>query len=156
MRLTPFKTYLQLALVCILCAFSCYIIKMFRFPGDTIIVRHPDSTLHDIIYFNAENFVNMFGLITCVNLCYFICAAFPAYKLAYYFKYILLTLGGICFIRTMFHFFTYCEIIKAEYVLDCIIFIIGIIKVISYNLNHTRNADSTSNATHTGVAPQHH
>lgn len=155
MRAKPFMTYLQMGIVCILCAFSCYLIKLFRFPGDTVIVRQPDITIHDIIYFNVENFVNMFGLIACVNLCYFICAAFPNYKLAYYFKYILLTLGGICFVRTMFHFFTYCEIIKAEYIIDLIILITGIIKVISYNLTH-RNNNNANNATNAGTPFIHH
>lgn len=127
----PFKTYLHVAFIAIVCALVCYGLKMVRLPGDDVILRYPDITLHDIIYFNIENFVNLFGLIACVNLCYFISACFPLSTLANSLRYSMLLIYMFCFIRTVAHFFTYYEVYLLEYMAD---FLVGIVLIIRLRL----------------------
>ena len=128
----PFKTYIQVAIWAIVCSGVCYVLKMNRFHGDVIIVMQPDITLHDIIYFNAENFVNLFDLVACCNLCYFISACYPKSSIAFHVKHIVFLFTALCTVRTIGHFFTYYHISGSEKVVDYLIVLIFVIRYLFY------------------------
>lgn len=141
-----FKTYIHIAICAIVSAMVCYIMKMIRFPGDDLIIRLPDITLHDIVYFNAENFVNLFGLVACTNLCYFISSTWANSILVYHLKVIMLLCTCICFVRCCGHFFTYYKVSDIEKVIDYTIIIIFIINYLLYRFKHAsihRNGTDT-------------
>ena len=113
--------YFRIALVFLVCAFLCFIIKLLRIPGDEIIVRDGDTTLHDVIYFNTENFVNLFGLIVTYNLCSFAQSCYPHSQIVKIIRNIIVVLTIICFSRAMGHLFTYDQISTYELASDIVL-----------------------------------
>jgi hypothetical protein len=141
--MVPYRTYLQVAFTAILCSLSCFIMKMSRFPGDTIVVRSPDTTMHDLVYFNSEHFVNLFGLVACYNLCTWAERLYPISSIVHNLRTIMLTIMLVCVVRTIAHFITYYEVTTFELVIDAIIIVYCIISLIIYNLKHRRDAADT-------------
>jgi len=114
-------TYLRIALLFLGCSFLCFVIKIIHIQGDTVIVKNGDTTLHDVIYFNAENFVNLFGLVVVVNLCGFAQSCYPHSYIIKVIRNITTVLTIICVSRAVGHLVTYDQISTYELASDFVL-----------------------------------
>ena len=110
------RTHLQLALMAILCAFICYIAKMIHLDAEDIIIKAPDITIYDIVYYNAESFMIMFSSYATYSLCNFINLSYPKVLLIYCIRQLAEFICVVLFIRVIFHMITYTQPYKFEYV----------------------------------------
>lgn len=130
--------YIRMSLFFVLFSFGFFILKNIRIPGDTVIMRLPDITLHDIIYFNAENFINFFGLIALTNITYFASSCCPGSMTIIVLMRFSLAMCIITFCRCLCHIITYYEVTCYELIADVVLVtLLFISKPIKSNEPHT-------------------
>ena len=113
--------YIKMSFFFVLLSFGFFILKNIRIPGDTVIMRLPDITLHDIIYFNAENFINFFGLIALTNAVYFAASYCPSSVVVMSLLRVTMTMCIVVFCRCICHIFTYYAVTCYELIADIVL-----------------------------------
>ena len=135
--------YIRMALIFILLSFICYLFKVVRIPGDNVIVRSPDTTLHDIIYFNAENFVNLCGLIAFSNVCYFALSCYPYSLTLRIMMWFLTCMTSMMFCRCIGNVITYYIVTPYEVGADVAVTLLCLFLI---SKPGSRNASCTDNS----------
>ena len=122
--------YLNGSIASIIFVVVIYALKMIQLKCEDMVILQNGTTLRDIIYFNAECWINFFFSVCCVSMCYLLSNIYDKKLSLVIFRYCILFISFVLIIRCLFNMLHSNGIVNAEWVSDSTALILTTLRAI--------------------------